>query len=281
MSVDKNLFLYDFAIVAVMKNEGPYIKEWLDYHLLAGVEHFYIYDNDSSDNMKEVLQPYIEREIVTYHFRSGKRQQMPVFNEAIQKYKFFCRYIAFIDGDEFIFPQENKSIIEVADEILADKPHVGGIEINWMYYGSNNLEKADYSKGVLERFTRRAKEPAIHCKSIVNPRTVDYLHTPHFMNYFFSNINLNAGNIKFFTNSRYTIPDKILVNHYFLKSREEYAKKSPRGDVAFGQKNYYPMSDFSHDKDNDIFDDGILKYKKARQNALYGKWGGVYGKAAA
>ena len=60
MAVDKDLFLYDLAVVAIMKNAGPYIKEWLDYHLLAGVEHFFIYDNDSLDNMKEVLQPYIE-----------------------------------------------------------------------------------------------------------------------------------------------------------------------------------------------------------------------------
>ena len=38
MAVDKNLFLHDLAIVAIMKCEGPYLKEWLDYHLLAGVD---------------------------------------------------------------------------------------------------------------------------------------------------------------------------------------------------------------------------------------------------
>ena len=50
MSVDKNLFLYDLAFVSIMKDEGSYIKEWLDYHLLAGVNHFFIYDNESEDN---------------------------------------------------------------------------------------------------------------------------------------------------------------------------------------------------------------------------------------
>ena len=67
MAVDNNLFLYDLAIFAVMKNEAPYVKEWLDYHLAAGVEHFYIFDNESSDNLKEILQPYIDAGIVTYH----------------------------------------------------------------------------------------------------------------------------------------------------------------------------------------------------------------------
>ena len=61
MNVDKNLFLYDLAVVAIMKCEGHYVKEWLDYHLLAGVDHFFIYDNDSPDNQREVVQPYVGR----------------------------------------------------------------------------------------------------------------------------------------------------------------------------------------------------------------------------
>ena len=59
--VDKNLFLYDLAIVAIFKDEGKYLKEWLDYHLLAGVDHFYLYNNDSSDDYAEVLAPYVEK----------------------------------------------------------------------------------------------------------------------------------------------------------------------------------------------------------------------------
>ena len=41
--IDKNLFLYDLAVAAIFKDEARYLKEWLDYHLLAGVEHFYLY----------------------------------------------------------------------------------------------------------------------------------------------------------------------------------------------------------------------------------------------
>jgi len=45
MAVDKNLFLHDLAVVAILYNEGRYLKEWLNYHILAGVDHFYIYDH--------------------------------------------------------------------------------------------------------------------------------------------------------------------------------------------------------------------------------------------
>ena len=158
MAADKNLFMYDFAIVAIMKNEGHYAKEWLDYHLAAGVDHFYIYDNESTDNLKEVLQPYIEAGTVTYTFYPGIGKQIRAYNDAFKNYRFFCRYMAFIDADEFIFPQSKKSIVTVADEIFNEKEDLGGIEVNWQIYGSNFQETADYSKGVLERFTRRAEE---------------------------------------------------------------------------------------------------------------------------
>ena len=121
MAVDKNLFMYDLAIVSIMKNEGHYVKEWLDYHLAAGVDHFYIYDHESTDNFTEVLQPYIESGIVTYIFCPDARKQVDVFNEAVQKYRFFCRYMSFVDADEFIFPQSNKSIVEVMDELLINR----------------------------------------------------------------------------------------------------------------------------------------------------------------
>ena len=36
---------YFLAICAIFKNEGKFLKEWLNYYLLAGVEHFYLYNN--------------------------------------------------------------------------------------------------------------------------------------------------------------------------------------------------------------------------------------------
>lgn len=51
--------MIDLAIVAIIKNEGQYIEEWLRYHIVAGVQKFFLYDNDSSDNTREILEKYI------------------------------------------------------------------------------------------------------------------------------------------------------------------------------------------------------------------------------
>lgn len=47
------------AICVIVKNEAPYMKEWIDYHRLVGVEKFYVYDNESTDSLLSVLAPYI------------------------------------------------------------------------------------------------------------------------------------------------------------------------------------------------------------------------------
>ena len=264
MNVDKDLFLYDLAVVAIMKNEAPYVKEWLDYHLAAGVEHFYIYDNESPDNLKEVLQPYIDAGIVTYKFYPGTGRQIEAYTDAFKSYRFFCRYMTFIDADEFIFPQSNQSIVEVVDEIFADKPNAGGLEINWMMYGSNNLETADYSKCVLERFTRRANQIKSNVvKTVVNPRVIDYIKSPHFVEYFDGSAlisEIKLGETR-----------KIIINHYRLKSREEFAAKNNNfvGDVAYSDKNYYSSYRFTHEENNEVFDDSILKYFDSRKK-IYG-----------
>ena len=278
MAVDKNLFLYDLAVVSIMKNEAPYVKEWLDYHILAGADHFYIYDNESPDNLKEVLQPYINNGIVTYKFYPGKARQYEAYNEAIKNYKFFCRYIAFIDADEFIFPQNNKSIVEVTDEILSDKKNAGGLAANIYYFGSNNLETADYSKGVLERFTRRAPVDWIplldarrnlpggtaHVSTITNPRRVHHFGNPHFAYYFenYCAINSDGGKVLGYYNNP-PIVDKIVMNHYSVKSKEEYLTKIARG-TADNKNNIYNLEKFKRDDHNEVFDDSILKYRDSR-----------------
>ena len=265
--VDKNLFLYDLAVVAIFKDEGRYLKEWLDYHLLAGVEHFYLYNNDSSDDYAEVLAPYVEKNLVTLIDWPGKLMMYPAYNDAINKHRFDCRYMAFIDLDEFIFPKTNRPVVEVIDEILSRDSNAAALGINWQCFGSNGQDKADYSRGVLERFTRRAPDKGIFLgEGIVNPRAVDCWWSPHYAYYFQDFYSINSNGAKTLYIAGYPIAtDKIVINHYFTKSKEEYAlKKMPKGSCVMNN-NPYSMKDFFDYDRNEIFDDGILKYRAARE----------------
>lgn len=49
-------FKHEIAIVAIAKNEGLYLKEWIEYHKLVGVTKIYFYDNESEDNTKKNIK---------------------------------------------------------------------------------------------------------------------------------------------------------------------------------------------------------------------------------
>ena len=270
MDVDKNLFAYDCAIVSIMKNAAPYVKEWLDYHLLAGVDHFYIYDNESEDNFKEILQPYIDAGIVTYIFYPGRRVMMQAFNDAIDNFKYFCRYIAFVDDDEFILPKDNRSIAEVTDEILFDKVRMGGLEISWVMYGSNGLKTAEINRGVLERFTRRAPREEESVKTIVDPRRVNFMWTPHFAVYFDQFVGIRQSDLDGLPNVNFKIADKIVMNHYPLKSLEEFLRRKKGTDANFGDAWQDIEERFNREDSgrNEVVDKEILKYRAERQSML-------------
>ena len=112
--VDKNLFLHDLSVVAIMKNEGPYLKEWLDYHLLAGVEHFYLYDNESPDNQAEVVKPYVEAGLVDYIPAPGQVMQYITCNDAIKRFKFQTRYMAFTTATNSSSRRQTKNFLKLS-----------------------------------------------------------------------------------------------------------------------------------------------------------------------
>ena len=272
--IDKNLFLYDLAVVAILKDEGHYLKEWLDYHLLAGVEHFYLYNNDSSDDYAEIIAPYVKNNLVTSTNIPGKLALLPAYNDAVKRFKFQCRYMAFIDLDEFIYPKTSLNIVEVVDEILSRDPNAKGLSIHWQEFGSNGQDKTDYSRGVLERFTRRARKDFhgqftdsngykhylgnAHLKIISNPR---YIKQPdaHYAIYFEEFHTIDERGVVL-PSANLVLPitaDKIAINHYRCKSKEEFVDKLRRGSAT-----NYPINEelFAHFDNNDEFDDGILKY---------------------
>src|SRR5690348_12303001 len=66
------------SAMAAIKNEAPYLDEWLAFCLLEGIEHVLLYDNNSTDNTREVLQPWIDAgfaEVYDWpiHWKSGSQ----------------------------------------------------------------------------------------------------------------------------------------------------------------------------------------------------------------
>ncbi len=145
--------------------------------------------------------------------------------------------------------------------------------MNWQHYGSNGLETADYSRGVLERFTRRApKDYTVNnrsynafIKNITIPRQIKFIFDPHHIVYFGGHYPVNEMGRPTFNHLNFPVTaEKIVVNHYYIKSREEFiTKKTPRGWACPGKVPYDEKQFNLYDR-NEEFDDGILNYRDAR-----------------
>ena len=258
---EKKQYEHQFAMVAIIKNEKNYIKEWLEFYKLIGVDIFYIYDNDSTDNVKEYLQEYIRSGEVIYQKMSGKKRQCDAYNDALYRYKDSVKYMAFFDLDEFLFPaKEGDCVYNLVDELMKSDSSIGGLVVNWLIYGSSGIkEKQDAL--VMETFLKRAEEDLEenkHYKTIVNPRRVFSFICPHYPMYL-RNFHAVNENLQEVTEEKIKGSyEKLRLNHYFTKSLAEYQMKKSRGMADRLDKR--AEDDFKRHDKNDVYDDIALSY---------------------
>ncbi|MDR0449401.1 MAG: glycosyltransferase family 92 protein [Rickettsiales bacterium] len=228
-------FRYKLSITAIAKNEGAYFKEWIEYHRMLGVEKFYIYDNESTDNTRSVLTPYMKSGLVEYKFWPGQRVQLQAYWDSIKKHKYATKWMAIIDLDEFLVPTKDGTIPEYLDKLPKNASQV---LVGWAMYGSGgHLTKP--SGLVIENFKTRAAEnnfklPGPAHKSVFNPRLV-IATSCHDQGTLDAGVQVRECDGK--------ISDwGIRCNHYHCKSWEEYQKRAPRGTgrggIAHGAKKY-------------------------------------------
>lgn len=222
---------YYLSVVAIAKNEGSYFKEWLDWHIGQGVEKFYIYDNESTDFTREVLQPYIDSGFVDYIYFPGYRRQLAAYDDWFSKHRFDSRWVAIIDLDEFIVPLKNKTI----PEYLKDFEDAPVVEINWMCYGSSGQMNRKPG-GVMDRFRRHSKplHPLNnHVKSIADPKRVYGMIGCHEMARINGKaVDSNGNRVKISWRDRPPVHELIRINHYAVRSYEEFIEKKGRGRAS-------------------------------------------------
>lgn len=228
MRHEENSPSHYLTVCAIAKNEGPYFKEWIEWHLSQGVEKFYIYDNESSDETKEVLKPYIDTGIVEYTYFPGRKRQLAAYDDCFERHRLDARWIAVIDLDEFIVPVKDTSI----PDFLRRMEDYASVEINWMVYGSGGA-KTKSEGGVMQRFRKHSTpdhELNRWVKSIINPRQVCNMIGCHEAARFSGHAADSHGKT-ITTHFRDRAPqhDVIRINHYAIKSYEEFLSKRARG----------------------------------------------------
>lgn len=257
-------FDHEMAMVSISKNEGPYVKEWIEYHRLVGFTKFYFYDNESEDDTASVLKPYVEQGLVEYILIKGKGRQLDAYNDAIKKHKDECRWMAFLDMDEYLMPTKPFEPIANVVSALIKKAGGGavGVGVNWCIYGSSHLEKTPQGlttenfiyRGTIKHWGNR------HIKTVCSPRFVKDFISPHYPIFKVGAYNINDSDGKrlwgwFCLDVKW---QALRINHYWSKSKEQYIKKISRG--LGDREGAYDMSKFNTYDLNDEKDLSMMVY---------------------
>jgi hypothetical protein len=223
-------YVWDFAVATMFQNEAPYLKEWIEFHKLAGAQHFYLYNNFSTDDYLSVLQPYIdsgEVELFDWPYTYNSTKEFDTlatnaFRNALVRARGKAKWLGMLDSDEFLYVVNGKKVQDYLAPLLDKK--IGGVLVHWYMFGTSNVAKVPKGKLMIEMLTLSAGKHELY-KSIYRPEYVKKIENQHYCTYKYGYVHKFEDDLN--------LP-KIRINHYW--SRDEdffYNVKVPRR-IAYG-----------------------------------------------
>lgn len=207
------------TICAIVKNEGPFLSEWIAYHIMIGVEHFVIYDNDSEDDSSSVFSQYADF-VTVIPWPGQDEPQRKAYQHFVRTASHRFIWAAFIDADEFIVFNGKGDL----PAYLAEKNKESGIMMQWVIFGTSGHSQPPNGLVIENFLDAYSVSPTPNIKTVCRPSDIasDAIVSPH----------------RFpFKNGRNALPeslDILCVFHYVLRSHSDLCNKISRGDAWHG-----------------------------------------------
>lgn len=251
-----NIPMY-LSVCSIFRNEAPYLKEWINFHKLVGVEHFYLYNNLSTDDWQSQIEEFDCVTVIDWPMPTPAI--IAAYEDGIRRTQ-HSKWTAFIDVDEFLFCPDGTPL----PDFLKNYEEFPAVVVNWATYGtSGHVTQPDGL--VIENYTRRCVDDEgvnTHVKTIIQPaRTTETTGVSHSF-YYGDEKAVNAN--REICVGPFSAPvtlDKLRINHYLTKSEEEAQMRADKGRVDGAN---LARSSFEDVKDqlNAIEDKSILTYLK-------------------
>jgi hypothetical protein len=248
------------GIVAPVKEEGPYLLEWIAYHRALGVEKFILGDNGGADHTSDLLMALDAAGVIQrLDWRGETNFQIRFDLDAIPRMSGIVDVCSVTDVDEFLRPLGGYSDIPAAAGGIFNRPEVSAAALSWVTYGSSGrVEPGDGL--VIERFTRRATDDHVFSrtvKTILRPERLTGMVNPHAVTLTSGeyvndhNDPVCWGNVIGGTTS--VSWHSLRVDHFVVKSHREFEGKAGRGrsDVETPRRD---DAFFSSRDRNEVFD---------------------------
>ena len=227
-----------YSVVVIVKDEARYMKEFLLFYFATGADRIYVYDNDSTDDLLEVLKPFLANGSVVYRRWGGDNVQTAAYMDAVRRTRKKTKWLAIIDADEFLFSPKGN----MPDQ-LREYECFPGVCANWIMFGPNGHDRRPEGLVMDNYTTTPADYDSIinrHVKSVVQPAQVECIHHTHYSKYKKGLFAVdetkepvdnhhayvpNSGRAFTAHNHR----DVFRINHYRTKSIEDLEEKCRRG----------------------------------------------------
>lgn len=204
------------SVVAIFKDEGPYIAEWILFHKLQGFDNFLLFDNESTDD-----GPVIARRLGADVIRwPGKVQQLPAYHHALQQELPPGSWAAFIDVDEYLWCPDGSTVVS---KVIGRYTWEKALGVPWLMFGSNGHLTRPKGLLTIDAYTKREDKVNQHVKTFMVVDPLARFRDPHHTNVPYQN----------------TDPH-IFCNHYWSRSVEEVVAKFDRGRADLDVKRRLP-----------------------------------------
>ncbi|MEM6607167.1 MAG: glycosyltransferase family 2 protein [Pseudomonadota bacterium] len=229
-------------VISSMKDEGPYLLEWIAHHRAVGFTDFLIYTNDCTDGTDFMLDRLAERGVVTHNRTKVLRRgpQKSAFKEAVETKDYAAAdWVYVTDADEFL-------CIKVGDHrldgLLNAYPDADIVPVTWRHFSTSG-DVAFPQGPICDRYADA--EPAAtssdagrFVKSVFKPTKMIEglgLHAPKILEDHENEITWGSAEWLEDSDANPTRPKSAFgyeiaqVNHYPLKSVDAYLMKRRRG----------------------------------------------------
>ena len=161
------------------KNEQKIICDWVNHYLKLGFDKIFIYDNmshptiESSLKEKNLLNDKVFIKIDTFQHSN----QPLIYQECINQNK-DLDWLLLCDADEFLWLKEGT----IKDFLYKYSEDTCTILINWLVYGTSNLQTYDINKSIFEQFTFREEYNNFwnqFVKSFIRPKLIEKFGNVH------------------------------------------------------------------------------------------------------
>ena len=216
---------YFLAAMIRVKDEGRFLPEWLAYHWTIGIEHIFVYDNNSSDNTEMIIRPFVDRGLVTY-IKWPRNPASPSSHlDFLSRFGGEAEWVAFLDADEFLVEKMPGLLLD----LLKQSCEQSAIAFNWRYFGSSGHELIPDGL-VIENFSQADENLDDHVKVVARPKAIHRYRNPH-------NFYYRSGRFARTVDGRrvagsFSKPGRsapIVLHHYVYRSRIDYERKTARG----------------------------------------------------